>query len=286
MTTELNSWQIGDVKITRWTEYQGQLRPGFLIANIDEDRLEEYANWMKPHFMKDDGQIRISFYIFIIESAGKRIVLDTGWGNDRIIPFGIGLLQTNFLNDLETVVPRDSIDYVMFTHLHIDHIGWNVMRVNDVWIPTFPKSKYLFPKNEYDELISQDLMDEDDLLLWGLKPIVDANLYELIDHNASITEEVSLEPTPGHSTGHVSVKIESKGTRAIIIGDMFHHPLQIAQPTWGSHVDRKPELAVSTRREFLAKYGDTDVLIIGSHFPGVGAGHLRKKDDSYWLDCG
>lgn len=285
MATEFMNWQIGDVKVTRLCEYEGQLRPGYLIANIDADRLEKHASWLKPDFMKDDGRILLSFYTFIIESAGKTIVLDTGLGNDRMVPSGIGTLHTNYLTDLEKIVKCDAVDYVMFTHLHYDHVGWNTMLVDGNWVPTFPKSKYLFPREEYEDLMRHGVMDKEDLIRIGVQPIIDAALFELVDQNSAITEEVFLEPSPGHSLGHMSVKIESKGARAIITGDVFHHPVQIAEPTWGSHADLQPELATRTRRDFIAKYGDTDVLVIGSHFTGATAGHIRKKDDSYRLKC-
>ena len=120
--------------------------------------------------------------------------------------------------------------------------------------------------------------------LRGVKPVVEAGLHEFVETTHQITDEIVLEPTPGHTPGHVSVKIDSKGERAVITGDMVHHPVQLAEPTWGSHPDAQPERAVQTRRDFVARYGDTDVLVIGTHFSGPTAGHIVLDGDSCRLE--
>ena len=135
---EMKSWQIGDVKVTRVLEQEAPLPPEGLIANIDADRLAEHESWLKPHFMNDEGQIVLSIHALVVESRGKTIVVDTCMGNDRPLPMDIGPLQTNFLSELETVVKREQVDYVLCTHLHFNHVGWNTMKVGDEFVPTFP----------------------------------------------------------------------------------------------------------------------------------------------------
>lgn len=82
----------------------------------------------------------------------------------------------------------------------------------------------------------------------------------------------------------MSVTIESQGARAVITGDMVHHPVQLAEPHWGSHPDAQPERAVETRREFVARYGDSDVLVIGTHFSGPTSGRIKKVGNSCRLE--
>lgn len=284
MTSSFKTWQIGDVKITRVVEQIAPLPPEGLIANVDPDRMAEHASWLKPHFVNDEGQILLSIHALVVESGGKTIVVDTCMGNDRPLPMELGTLQTRFLEDLEQVVKREQVDYVLCTHLHFDHVGWNTMKVGDAFVPTFPNARYLFGREEYAYWTS-GVEDENIVLEYGVEPVVAAGLHELVEDRHAITDEVSLEPTPGHTPGHVSVRIESGGARAVITGDMVHHPVQLAEPTWGSHPDAQPERAVATRRDFVARYGDADVLVIGTHFAGPTAGRIVKVGDSCRLEC-
>ena len=272
-------WQIGDVTVTRVVEQVAPLPPEGLIDHIDPERLASYQSWLKPHFMNEEGQILLSIHALVVESAGKRIVVDTCMGNDRPLPMGLPPLETGFLGELEAVVKREAVDIVMCTHLHFDHVGWNTMKVGDAFVPTFPNAQYLFGREEFEHWTS-GVEDENVDLTHGVQPVVDAGLHALVENDHAITDEVRLEPTPGHTPGHVSVVIESGGQRAVITGDMVHHPVQLAEPTWSSHPDSQRERATETRRDFVARYGDTDVLVIGTHFAGPTAGHIKRDGDS------
>lgn len=281
---DFRTWQIGDVKVTRVVEQVAPLPPDGLIANVDPARLAEHEAWLKPHFMNDAGEILLSIHALVVESAGRTIVVDTCMGNDRPLPMDLGTLQTAFLDDLERVVGRDRVDTVLCTHLHFDHVGWNTMKVGDAFVPTFPNAEYLFGRAEYEHWTS-GVKDANIVLEYGVEPVVAAGLHRLVEDDHAITDEVRLESTPGHTPGHVSVRIESRGERAVITGDMVHHPVQLAEPTWGSHPDAQPERAVETRRDFVARYGDTDVLVIGTHFAGPTAGHIRRDGDTCRIVC-
>jgi glyoxylase-like metal-dependent hydrolase (beta-lactamase superfamily II) len=277
------SWKIGDVQVTRVLEQVAPLPPEGLIANIDPERLAQHTSWLKPHFMNEAGEILLSIHALVVESAGKTIVVDTCMGNDRPLPQGLGELQTSFLADLEKIVPREEVDYVLCTHLHFDHVGWNTMLDGGEWVPTFPNARYLFGRTEFEHW-SAGTEDENVDLKYSVTPIIEAGLHELVESDHPLTSEVQLESTPGHTPGHVSVRIDSQGERAVITGDLVHHPVQLAEPTWGSHPDTIPELAVETRRNFVRRYGDQPVLVIGTHFAGPTAGHLVLDGDSCRLD--
>jgi glyoxylase-like metal-dependent hydrolase (beta-lactamase superfamily II) len=267
-------WQIGDVKVTRVLEQEALIPPDGLLANIDAKRLLEHESWLKPDFMNEKGEVILSIHALVVESAGKTVVVDTCMGNDRPLPTGIESLETNFLAELEEVVPREEVDYVLCTHLHFDHVGWNTMRVDGKWVPTFPNARYLFTRKEYDHWTSgvEDVNIELDTTV---KPIVESGLHELVETDHQLTPEIFLESTPGHTPGHVSVRIESGGESAVITGDLVHSPVQLAEPHWGSLPDVIPELAVQTRKEFVNRYGNRPVLVIGTHFSGPTAGYIR-----------
>ena len=288
MTSEL-IWQIGDVRVTRVQEQEALLAPENLMHGVDPARLAEHARWLEPNFMDEAGQIRLSIHALVVESAGRTIVVDTCMGNDRPLPIGLGTLQTHFLEKLERVVKRESVDLVSCTHLHFDHVGWNTMKVGDGFVPTFPNARYLFAREEFEHWSTESAQSRtDDIhidLRYSVEPIVAAGLHELVSSRHALTDEVFLEPTPGHTPGHVSVRIESRGQSAVITGDMVHHPVQLAEPGWGSHPDAQPERAIATRREFVARYGDRPVLVIGTHFAGPTAGRIVKVGGSFRLVC-
>lgn len=108
-------------------------------------------------------------------------------------------------------------------------------------------------------------------------------LAELVETDHRVCEEVSLVPTLGHTPGHVSVRIASAGEEALITGDFMHHPCQIARPEWSSTADSDPAEARATRERMLGELCDRPVLVIGTHFAGITAGHIVRDGAAYRL---
>jgi glyoxylase-like metal-dependent hydrolase (beta-lactamase superfamily II) len=276
-------WQIGDVRVTRVVEMvklaplQG-LAPTANVADLDPHR-----DWLVPTYADEDGNLRLSVHALVVESAGRRIVVDTCVGNGKPRPFpGWGDLQTAFLDDLAAAgFPPESIDTVLCTHLHFDHVGWNTREAGGAWVPTFPNARYLLGATELAHWQQAD----DPMAITGtssmqdsVQPILDAGLADLVKSDHVVTPEVRLVPTPGHSPGHHSVVIESGGRTAVITGDVAHSPVQLAEPDWVGLADSDQPQACRTRHEFRRRFGGPDVLIIGTHFPGPTAGHLLEAD--------
>ena len=242
--------------------------------------------WLLPHFATPAGRMLISFQCFVLRSRDKVAMIDTCIGNDRQREYPVFCnLQTTFLEDLATAgFPPNTVNTVLCTHLHFDHVGWNTRKVNGKWVPTFPQARYLFGKTEYEHW--QHLKDTGgyhnvDHLADSIEPIVKAGLHELVGPEHRITDEVWLEPTPGHTPGHVSVHIRSKGEEAVITGDMMHHPIQLAAPDIHGNFDMEKELGAKTRRAFIERYADKKVLIIGSHFCHPSSGWI-VRDGAAW----
>ncbi len=279
-------WQVGDVRITRVVESEGPTPIGFLFPDCPPERLLQHA-WLKPHFFGDDGKLRTSIHALIVESAGKRIVVDTCVGNDK--PRAVAAWnrrQGKFLDDLaEAGYPRESIDVVLCTHLHVDHVGWNTMMKDGKWLPTFPKARYLFAKKEY-EYWSQAPGEHDRAIQQdSVQPILDAKLADLVEMDHRLTDEVWLEPTPGHTPGHVSVRISSRGSEAIITGDVMHHPAQCADLDLRTRFDVDPGAARRMRREFLEKYKDGRVLVLGTHFASPTSGRILREGPAFRFEA-
>jgi glyoxylase-like metal-dependent hydrolase (beta-lactamase superfamily II) len=285
----MNQWQIGDIKITRIVEMEVTGGSKFILPDATRDACLP-LDWMHPHFMDAEGNLVMSVHALVVDTGDRRIVVDTCIGNDkqRSIPAWTNL-QTAFLEDLAAAgYPRESIDTVLCTHLHVDHVGWNTMLVDGEWIPTFPNARYLLarPEFEYWDGVEPDALN-DGVMADSIRPVLAAGLVDLIDWDHQLSQEISLLPTPGHTPGHVSISIRSGGDEALITGDSFHHPCQMSRSDWCSSADYDRDQGRQTREKLLAQYVDSEVLIIGTHFATPTAGYIKERSEGgYWLDVG
>jgi glyoxylase-like metal-dependent hydrolase (beta-lactamase superfamily II) len=273
-------WTVGDVTITRVVELVGVWPVHDLLPELGEADLAAIS-WLRPAFIDDANRLLLSVHMLVVRSQGRTIAVDTCVGNHKQRGYPPWHLRDGpFLHDLAAAgAPRESIDTVVCTHLHADHIGWNTMLVADEWQPTFPNARYLVTRLEWDHHVKSTSASFAD----SVQPIADRQLFDFVAGDHEITSEVWLEPTPGHSPGHVSVRISSRGADAVITGDLIHHPCQLARPDALCDFDEDNAAANATRARFLAQYADRDVLVIGTHFPGPTAGRIVREGGAYRL---
>lgn len=272
-------WKIGDVTITRVVEAESPLPLVSLLPDAQPSALSRHESWLKPYFLDDEGQCLLSVPAFIVESSGKRIIVDTCFG-EHVNPYGqLEPISGDFLSSLsEAGFSKESIDVVLCTHLHFDHVGWNTMKSGNKWVPTFPNARYLFSIKEYEHWKAEPANDIVSNFDNAVKPVIEAGLADLVEMNHQITDEVWLEPTRGHSPGHMSVRIESKGKQAMIAGDIAHHPVQWAEPDWSLPLDYDTKQAAATRRRIVTEHADSSLLVIGTHYAAPSAGRLISVD--------
>lgn len=280
----IKHWKVGQVDIARIVEvWSFDDDVGFLLPGATPELLLSH-DWLRPHFATPEGRMLISFQAFAVRSQGRNIAVDTCIGNGRKRQFDVFTnMQTSYLDDMRIAgFARETIDTVLCTHLHFDHCGWNTMEEGGKWVPTFPKAQYLFGAREWEHWSQVSRTEEHAMHLDdAVQPILDAGLATFVGPEHKVTDEVWLEPTPGHTPGHVSVHICSEGQHAVITGDMMHHPVQLAVPDWHGHFDMDPVRAAETRRAFLERYEDRKALVIGSHFAEPTAGYVEKADKNW-----
>ncbi len=283
----MSKWRIGDVTLTKVVELEVTGGSRFLLPQATPEVVRPIA-WLQPHFADENGRLRMSIHSFVVETPGRRIVVDTCLGNDkqnRRIPHWNDR-QGSFLADLTAAgFPPESIDTVLCTHLHVDHVGWNTVLRDGKWLPTFPRARYLIGRTEYEHWsASAARADMKYALADSVKPILDAGLAELVETSHRICDEISLVPTVGHTPGHVSVRIASRGDEALITGDFMHHPCQIAHPDWDTTADSDPAQGIRTRWQMFEQLAGTPVLVIGTHFAGATAGRIVRDGGTFRLD--
>ena len=282
----MQGWQIGNSKIIRVVETEDTSMPAQALVPDATPENVLPIKWLQPHFITAEGELISSIFALLVESCGKRIVIDTCLGNDkeRIVPQW-NMRQGNFLQQLAAAgFERNTVDFVVCTHLHPDHVGWNTMLVDGEWQPTFPNASYLFTKADWEWLDNAKVSALGDYAGDSVRPIFAAGLADVYTPDHVLTGEVTLVSMPGHSPGHIGVSIRSNGESAFVTGDMMHHPCQLARPDWRSPFYFDCDKAQHTRENFLRDYVASSTLIIGSHFATPSAGYVVTDGDTYKLD--
>ena len=278
----MESWKVGDVEITRVVDVVLPLPATALIPQAVPEALVDLHDWLCPHFLDPSGVMQLSIHTFAVRSGDARIVVDTCVGAGKPRPMLPDDLRSTFLEDLRSIgFAPERVDRVLCTHLHFDHVGWNTVKEGGRWVPTFSNARYLVGETEWGYWQNAEDAYAPEAKHDSVLPIFEADLVDLVRSDHVVTDEVRLIPTPGHTPGHVSVMIESRGEQAIITGDLFHHPLQMAHPDWADAADVDGEQGRETRLRFLESWCDRPVLILGTHFAAPTAGHI-VRDGKTW----
>ncbi|MFF0415499.1 MBL fold metallo-hydrolase [Kitasatospora sp. NPDC004745] len=290
-TTTAPTWTVGDLTVHRVDEIPLPPATGQWLLPDATPELVTAQDWLHPHFAGADGTLHIDSHTFAFVVDGLRVLVDTGIGNgkERANPAWHDL-RTDFLERLTAAgFAPDTVDLVILTHLHADHVGWNTRLVDGQWVPTFPNARYVTSRTEREFWAAHPMeearrqMFEDSVL-----PVERAGLLDPVDVAEGGTEVLPglrLLPTPGHTPGHVAVELTSRGATALITGDCVHHPVQFAHPAVGACVDIDPRQSEATRRALLASLAGTDALVLGTHFAPPTAGHVVPHADGYRLDA-
>ena len=286
MKEHIRHWKIGDVDVARIVEVNAfEDNISMLLKDETAEFVKQFA-WLRPHFATPEGLMKISFQAFVLRSRGKHVMVDTCIGADRKREYEVFCnIKTTFLEDLVAAgFPPDSINAVLCTHLHFDHVGWNTRLVEGRWVPTFPNARYLFGQKEFEHWVhlrNTGGYHDFEHLHDAVDPVVAAGLADYITPDYQVTDEVSLFATPGHTPGHVSVLIRSRGEEAVITGDLMHHPIQLTDPSRHGNFDMDPVQGALTRQAFVERFANSKVRVIGSHFSDPTAGWI-VRDGRGW----
>jgi glyoxylase-like metal-dependent hydrolase (beta-lactamase superfamily II) len=286
----MNEIAIGDVTITRIEEMHGPIMPPkMFFPTIPESAWDEHRNMLVPDHLDAEGEmVQVAMQTWLLRSDGRTILVDTGVGNDKARPAveAWDHLHLDYLGALDAADVRpEDVDLVVNTHLHVDHVGWNTVLRDGEWVPTFPNATYL--------------MTEEDFVFWdparvprpqgdgnqnvfedSVAPVHRAGQVRLWSGEHRIDSDLVLEAAPGHTPGSAILRVESKGSGALFLGDIIHAPVQFATPDVNSCFCEDPALARSTRRRLLDEAVDRNLLVVPGHFGGHSACHIRRGDGS------
>jgi glyoxylase-like metal-dependent hydrolase (beta-lactamase superfamily II) len=277
----------GELTIHRIIEQETTFLPALeLLPGLTAEVLAENRPWMRNAGAIDASDVLIlCFQSYIVKTPHHTILVDSCIGNDKPRPLRPKWnMKTDgtYMRALATAgFSVDDIDYVMCTHLHVDHVGWNTRLENGRWVPTFPNARYLFARTEFDYWTQQHATTEVAPFGDSVLPIVEAKKAEIVHDDYEIGDHARILPTPGHTPGHVAFTFGRGRDSAVVSGDLMHSPLQARYPEFSAKFDVDQAQAAVTRRNFLERYCDTDTVCCPAHFPSPSAGRIRRWGNGF-----
>jgi glyoxylase-like metal-dependent hydrolase (beta-lactamase superfamily II) len=280
---------VGDLTIHRIIEAEGRFLPALeMLAGLTPELLAENRHWLQPHALDPDDVFKLCFQSYVVRTPHHTILVDSCIGNDKPRGRAEWSMKTDdtYLRALKAAgFAVEDIDYVMCTHLHVDHVGWNTRLENGRWVPTFPNARYIFGKQEHDHWAALHATKPNPLYGDSVLPVIEANKADLVNNDHQLGDHVRLLATPGHTPGHVAICFGAKGDDAVMSGDLMHTPLQTRYPELSANFDADKAQAAATRRSFLERYCDTRTLCCTAHFPSPSVGRITRWGDGFTCDA-
>ena len=280
---------VGNVEITAVHDGDGALPISMVFPGVDPELWLPYQQKYPECFNGDNNEnIALPFECYVIRSEGHTILVDTGVGSMATNPGTVtafaGGVDGRLLLDLQTAgVNKEDIDTVFLTHLHPDHVGWNVNNDGPTPVPSFPNARYVFHQEDWEAFRPPPDSEVFGFTFWEktLAPLEDAGVIETLSGEHSITSEITAILTPGHTPGSMSLVIDSGGEKALVMGDVFHGPPQVSEPSWVFAFDADPDTAVQSRSRMLDRAEAENAIMAICHSTGFGR-VVSQEGRRYW----
>ena len=274
--------RIGEVEVWRILEIHAPfLKPEEMFPTAGPEVAQTIASLVPSGISPETGRLILPVQGFLLKTPSHNILVDSCVGNDKTnqaIAAWHKRADTRFQAALTAAgVGTDDIDYVMCTHLHPDHVGWNTRLDDGRWVPTFPNARYLMPTD--DEAMQRER--DSDLFKESVLPVIEAGQAELVQAGHMLGDHVTLVPTPGHTPGHVSVLVRSGDHEALITGDAMHSTAQCWHPQWHFVYDADPDTAAQSRQHLLEQAAEKGCIVLGSHFALPSIGRVRAHREAF-----
>jgi glyoxylase-like metal-dependent hydrolase (beta-lactamase superfamily II) len=287
----MQSTRIGEFEVHRVAEFEGPFfPPAEFFPDFDPEVVRANADLLGPRLVEPgSGKLMFSFHTFIVKTGKHTILIDSCLGNDKERPTRpqFHRMRTPYLADLARVgVKPEDVDYVMCTHLHWDHVGWNTRLDNGRWVPTFPNARYVMARREFAhwQEVHQNGDDtphrrafEDSVL-----PVVRTGQSELVDDDYAFEDGLWFEGAPGHTPGNVVIHARSGDATGVFMGDVIHHPLQLLKPEWSTLACTDRDLSRKTRTRLIEEHAERGTRLLPAHFPAPTVGKIVRRGSAYW----
>jgi glyoxylase-like metal-dependent hydrolase (beta-lactamase superfamily II) len=275
---------IGQVQITALCDVVGNFPApmGEVFPGIGPADWEPYRRRYPEVFAGRDAW-RLHDHCFLLRAGGRTVLVDTGVG-PASAP-GARWIGTpgRLLDELHQAgAGPEAVDTVVVTHLHLDHVGWNVVWEGDRPRPVFPRARYLVQQADWDAFAAGG--DDNDRAAFEhtVRPLEALGALDLASGDQALTGELELLHTPGHTPGSQSVLVSSGGERAVIWGDVANHPAQVTETAWCTRADADRGQADRTRQALLGRVEAEGMTVSTAHFPEPFGHVVRVAGRRYW----
>ena len=279
-------FEVADMTIHRIVEQELALGKALdLLPDLTPEVLAENRAWMQPWSLNAQDEFLLTVQSYVVRTPHHTILIDSCVGNDKDLPtrpFWNRRTDLPFMAALAAEgLGVEDIDYVMCTHLHVDHVGWNTKLLDGRWVPTFPRARYVFGQAEYAHWEAMNAHTPNTVFTESVLPVVEARRADLVGDEYQLGDHVRLLPTPGHTPGHFAIQLGKGRDDAVMTGDLIHVPLQARYPELSPRFDTDQAAAAVTRRAFLERYCDTATLCCTAHFPSPSSGRITRWNDGF-----
>ena len=282
--------RIGAFEVQRITEFEGAfIEPATFFPDFDPEVLKANPDMTGPRLVDPaTGKLVFSFHCFVVRTGRHTILIDSCLGNDKERPTRpqFHRLRTPFLADLAAAsVKPEEVDYVMCTHLHWDHVGWNTRLQDGRWVPTFPNARYVMARREFEYWQGVHRSGEDTphrrAFEDSVLPIVRAERAVLVGDDYAFEDGFWFEAAPGHTPGNVVIHARSGGDHAVFLGDVIHHQFQLMRPEWSTLACSDRELSKKTRMRLIEEYAGNGTRLLPGHFPAPTVGKIVRRGSGF-----
>jgi glyoxylase-like metal-dependent hydrolase (beta-lactamase superfamily II) len=287
--------QIGDMRIDRLVEIDRlAFDKKWLFANVDDAVIEANRGWLDQRYIEPvTGRFVLSHHSYVVRTPNWTAIVDTCCGNHKErprVPVWHRLNQPYLDNMNALGVRPEDVDFVMCTHLHVDHVGWNTRLLDGRWVPTFPRARYLMGRTEYEHWERKHQKKPDLPVNHGsfedsVLPVVAAGQAEFVDTDHCLFDDrkahLRFVAAPGHTIGNMMIDLRGGQDHAVMSGDVIHHPIQCAAPWLSNAADFDPAAALATRMALLRQLADTPSVLLTGHFPAPTAGRVVSHGDAF-----
>ena len=288
----MRTQNFGDISVTKILDGTEKFKAATAFPGVHLDHFHQHLDWISPFYDFDSESIIISTHSYVVKTPQFTTIVDTCIGNDKNRIGSGPLFKTNkgvlsqwnnrnssYLDNLmQSGVDPQEVDYVMCTHMHADHVGWNTKLQNGHWVPTFPNAQYLFSQTELDGMLEQTGNPFDEYLRLAYEdsvlPIIQSGQSIIIDSDFDLGKGITILPTPGHSPGHYCIELRAHNAHGILTGDVLHNPIQVCYPHWTTMFCEDKEQANKTRMKLVDDLTDSDIIVLAAHFSGTTAGKI------------
>ncbi len=269
--------RVGDAEIISVSDGHIYFAPSDFFPSVDAAEWEPYADQLT-----EDGLILLNVGSFVIRVGDDVALVDTGLGEGDH-PFDNsewGMLAADMAS--KGISPGE-VNKVVITHLHRDHVGWNMVENDGVLTPFFQNATYYVPKADWDVFTRRSGMSMFAYIAEKVTPLNELGLIEFMEDEFPIGDHITALPTPGHTPGHTSALVSSGGESAVILGDAAHVPIQAHHTDWSPRADTNPRLSRQNRAKLFDRMERESSLVVSGHFPSPGFGRLvRESGRRYW----